>query len=139
MSILNFVNSFPVFLFCFVWEHLAASFMCSNSLMDWIADSYLSSGAPVAGVPKKDSRKSPGRSGNGFLEDATCSDNDISMREPSGSALKLDHSNNVDTLSSIMSLIREHVGDYVAIAIIFVHNNLDALYLFWNFVSFIEC
>jgi RNA polymerase II C-terminal domain phosphatase-like 1/2 len=82
--------------------------------MDWIAGSYLSSVAPVAGVPKQDSRKSPG-SGNGFLEDAPCSDNDISMREPSGSTLKLDDSNNMDKLSSIMSLIREHVRDYVAL------------------------
>jgi len=80
----------------------------------------LSSVAPVAGVPKKDSRKSPG-SGNGFLEDTPCSDNDISMREPSLSTLKLDDSNNMDKLSSIMSLIREHVRDYVALAIIFVH------------------
>ncbi|ONM36329.1 RNA polymerase II C-terminal domain phosphatase-like 2 [Zea mays] len=85
-----------------------AQVQAAEKALQNLENSYLSSGAPVAGVPKKDSRKSPGRSGNGFLEDATCSDNDISMREPSGSALKLDHSNNVDTLSSIMSLIREH-------------------------------
>lgn len=85
-----------------------AQVQAAEKALQNLENSYLSSGAPAAGVPKKDSRKSPGRSGNGFLEDATCSDNDISMREPSGSALKLDHSNNVDTLSSIMSLIREH-------------------------------
>jgi len=80
----------------------------------------LSSVSLVAGVPKKESRKPPG-SGNGFLEDAPCSDNDISMREPSGSTLKLDDSNSMDKLSSIMSLIREHVRHFVAHAIIFVH------------------
>jgi len=75
--------------------------------MDWLAGSYLSFVAPIAGVPNEDSRKSPG-SGNGFLEDVTCSDVDISMHEPSGSTLKQDHSNNLDKLSSVMSLIREH-------------------------------
>ncbi|CAO2195313.1 unnamed protein product [Urochloa humidicola] len=69
--------------------------------------SYLSFVAPIAGVPNKDSRKAPG-SGNGFLEDVSCSDVDISMQEPSGSTLKQDHASNLDKLSSVMSLIREH-------------------------------
>ncbi|CAD6235877.1 unnamed protein product [Miscanthus lutarioriparius] len=84
-----------------------AQVQAAEKALQNLESSYLSSVAPVAGVPKKDSRKSPG-SGNGFLEDAPCSDNDISMREPSGSTLKLDDSNNMDKLSSIMSLIREH-------------------------------
>jgi len=89
--------------------------------MDWLAGSYLSFVAPIAGVPNEDSRKSPG-SGNGFLEDVTCSDVDISMHEPSGSTLKQDHSNNLDKLSSVMSLIREHVRGYVALVIsLFIH------------------
>ena len=90
--------------------------------MDWLAGSYLSFVAPIAGVPNEDSRKSPG-SGNGFLEDVTCSDVDISMHEPSGSTLKQDHSNNLDKLSSVMSLIREHVSGYVALVIsLFIHS-----------------
>ncbi|CAD6229049.1 unnamed protein product [Miscanthus lutarioriparius] len=84
-----------------------AQVQAAEKALQNLESSYLSSVAPVAGVPKKDSRKSPG-SGNGFLEDAPCSENDISMREPSGSTLKLDDSNNMDKLSSIMSLIREH-------------------------------
>lgn len=81
----------------------------------------MSFAAPIAGVPNKDSRKSPG-SGNGLLEDDTNSDMDISMEEPSGSTLKQDHSNNLDKLSSIMSLIREYVRYYVALVIsLFTH------------------
>ncbi|KAG0540218.1 hypothetical protein BDA96_03G390100 [Sorghum bicolor] len=84
-----------------------AQVQAAEKALQNLESSYLSSVSLVAGVPKKESRKPPG-SGNGFLEDAPCSDNDISMREPSGSTLKLDDSNSMDKLSSIMSLIREH-------------------------------
>jgi RNA polymerase II C-terminal domain phosphatase-like 1/2 len=84
-----------------------AQVQAAEKALQNLESSYLSFVAPIAGVPNKDSRKSPG-SGNGFLEDVTCSDVDISMHEPSGSTLKQDHSNNLDKLSSVMSLIREH-------------------------------
>ncbi|CAL4946501.1 unnamed protein product [Urochloa decumbens] len=84
-----------------------AQVQAAEKALQNLENSYLSFVAPIAGVPNKDSRKSPG-SGNGFLEDVSCSDVDISMQEPSGSSLKQDHSNNLDKLSSVMSLIREH-------------------------------
>ncbi|WVZ68098.1 hypothetical protein U9M48_017086 [Paspalum notatum var. saurae] len=84
-----------------------AQVQAAEKALQTLESSYLSFVAPVSGVPNKDSRKSPG-SGNGFLEDVTCSDMDISMQEPSGSTLKQDDSNNFDKLSSVMSLIREH-------------------------------
>ncbi|CAO1944359.1 unnamed protein product [Urochloa humidicola] len=84
-----------------------AQVQAAEKALQNLESSYLSFVAPIAGVPNKDSRKSPG-SGNGFLEDVSCADVDISMQEPSGSTLKQDHSNNLDKLSSVMSLIREH-------------------------------
>ncbi|OEL33613.1 RNA polymerase II C-terminal domain phosphatase-like 2 [Dichanthelium oligosanthes] len=84
-----------------------AQVQAAEKALQNLESSYLSFVAPIAGVPNQDSRKSP-RSGNGFLEDVTCSDVDISMQEPSGSTLKQDHSNNLDKLSSVMTLIREH-------------------------------
>ncbi|CAL4973042.1 unnamed protein product [Urochloa decumbens] len=84
-----------------------AQVQAAEKALQNLENSYLSFVAPIAGVPNKDSRKSPG-SGNGFLEDVSCSDVDISMQEPSGSTVKQDHSNNLDKLSSVMSLIREH-------------------------------
>ncbi|RCV28211.1 hypothetical protein SEVIR_5G392800v4 [Setaria viridis] len=84
-----------------------AQVQAAEKALQNLESSYLSFVAPIAGVPNKDSRKSPG-SGNGFLEDVTSSDIDISMQEPSGSTLKQDHSKNLDKLSSVMSLIREY-------------------------------
>ncbi|KAF8717062.1 hypothetical protein HU200_026173 [Digitaria exilis] len=84
-----------------------AQVQAAEKALQNLESSYLSFASPIAGIPNEDSRKSPG-SGNGFLEDVTCSDVDISMQEPSGSTLKQDHSNNLDKLSSVMSLIREH-------------------------------
>lgn len=84
-----------------------AQVQAAEKALQNLESSYLSFVAPISGVPNKDSMKSPG-SGNGFLEDATCSDMDISLQEPSGSTLKQDHSNNLDKLSSVISLIREH-------------------------------
>ncbi|XP_062226548.1 RNA polymerase II C-terminal domain phosphatase-like 2 isoform X2 [Phragmites australis] len=84
-----------------------AQVQAAEKALQNLESSYLAFIAPTAGVPNKDMRKSPGN-GNGFLEDITCSEVDISMQEPSGSTLKHDHSNNLDNLSSVMSLIREH-------------------------------
>ncbi|XP_062207499.1 RNA polymerase II C-terminal domain phosphatase-like 2 isoform X2 [Phragmites australis] len=84
-----------------------AQVQAAEKALQNLESSYLAFVAPTAGVPNKGARKSPA-SGNGFLEDVTCSEVDISMQEPSGSTLKQDHSNNLDKLSSVMSLIREH-------------------------------
>jgi RNA polymerase II C-terminal domain phosphatase-like 1/2 len=72
--------------------------------------------APVGGVPNKDKRNPPW-SGNGFLKDIAGPEIDITMQEPpSGSTLNQEHdqSNNLAKLSSVMSLIREHVSSDVA-------------------------
>ncbi|KAL6614139.1 hypothetical protein ACP70R_036409 [Stipagrostis hirtigluma subsp. patula] len=84
-----------------------AQVQAAEKALQNLENSYLSFNGPIAGVPDKDARMASGI-GNGFLEDVTCSEVDVSMQEPSGSTLKQDNSNNLDKLSSVMGLIREH-------------------------------
>ncbi|KAL6840293.1 hypothetical protein ACP4OV_030103 [Aristida adscensionis] len=84
-----------------------AQVQAAEKALQSLESSYLSFIAPIAGVPDKDIQKAS-EIGNGFLDDVTCSEADISMEEPSGRTLKQDGSNNLDKLSSVMGLIREH-------------------------------
>jgi len=87
-----------------------AQVQAAEKALQNLESSYLAFIAPVGGVPNKDKRNPPW-SGNGFLEDIAGPEVDITMQEPpSGSTLnqEQDQSNNLDKLSSVMSLIREH-------------------------------